>query len=242
MIYRLAGQPATLTLDFKVDGEFVVPDESSVFITIRGSDGSVFSGYESTAISSINTSTYEVEIADTVQSISEEFEPRWVQVDYKYAGKSYKLSLTYKVHSFIPITVTEKDVRNLFGAEYRELPDEDIDILAQYGYLSEVYGEPFQTAFSNTAAAHRANQALALGTALELCSQMRSRLLNRERNDTSEFERFTLDFDQLEMDLRSKFSTQIRMAIELAGGTFSSGEALYESFIVTSPTDPFTGS
>lgn len=239
MLYRLAGQPATFTIDFKVDGEFVVPDESSVTLTVL-KGGVPETGYDATSLA-VSTSTIEVEIAASVQTISQEFEPRWCRVNFKYANRSYEIHQPYKVHSFIAITATPEDVRNAFGGEYREIPDDDIDILKNYIYLSRVYGEPFRNAFEDAAASSSVNDALVLYTALEMFPQIRSRLLSRERNDTSEFERFKIDFEQLRLDLTTRFTTQLALAIEIVGGVVDTVGATYPSFAVTTPTDPFTG-
>ena len=239
MLYRLAGQPATFTIDFNIDGEFVVPDESSVTLTVLKA-GVPYPDYTSLPVE-VSTSTIEIEINASVQTISEEFETRWYRFDFKYGGRTYHMYQPYKVHSFVAVTATAEDVRNAFGGEYREIPDDDIDVLKNYIYLSHLYGEPFRNAFDNVAASHHVNEALVAYTALDMFPQVRSRLLSRERNDTSEFERFKIDFELLRSDLNTKFTSSLQIALEIVGGDTGATGALYTSFVVTAPADPFTG-
>lgn len=238
MQYRLLGEPATFTIDFKVDGEFVVPDESSVFLRVRDGQGLPYPQYDKVLLAGVSSTTTQVEIEASVQTGLDSFMTRILTVYFDYQGREYSVNIPYVVYSFVPLTVTEDNVRSLVGAEYREIPDSDIDIIGRYRILVQLHGSTFTDALRNDSISNRANLALAYFTALSLIPQLRSRLLSRERNDTSEFERFKVDFDKLEAMLIAQFQSEMAAVLDLSG--VSGGSTDYSLMIVTTPTDPVT--
>ena len=245
MEYRFAGENATFTIDFTVDGEYVVPDESSLFLTVRDSSGIPYPGLNKASLADVTTTSTEVEIDSVVQSTDDDYALRYLTVYFKYLTRQYQVDVPFTVHQFIPLGVSKENIRDLFGAEYRELPDSDIDLYLNYFIMVKEYGETFKLAFSTALAVHNVNLALSYFTALSLIPQMRSRLLSRERNDTSEFERFKINFDALKLEFEARLQAELTKTFELMGSTeYASvgAGALYSSFIVSTPTDPFTGS
>lgn len=243
MQYRLAGEDASFTIDFKVDGEFVVPSASSLFLTVRDNSGIPYPGLYKTALADVSTTSMQINVDSVVQSISTSYSLRYITVHYAYGGKKYTVDIPYTVYAFVPVTVTTDDIRALFGAEYRELPDSDIDVLFSYFTLVKEYGTTFEDAFADAVACHSANEALRYAVGLRQLPQMRSRLLSRERNDTSEFERQKIDFDKLKEEFETRFELEIGKTFDLMNSTemasIAAG-ALYSSFIVSTPTDPVT--
>lgn len=243
MEYRVAGEEATFTIDFKVDGEFAIPDASSVFLTVRDSGGITYPGYNRQAISGVTTSSIEVQVDAIVQYLEESRSPRFLTVYYSVNSKPYQVDIPYVVHQFVRATITKQSVRDLFGAEYAELPDPAVDIISAYFSLLAEYGTTMSSAFSSSAAHTEANSALRYYTAWTLAPQMPSRLLARERNDTSEFQRSKIDFDKLEQSLYASFQLHLQKTFTLMGSTELSDEIAsvdYPIFVVTTPTDPVT--
>jgi hypothetical protein len=243
MEYRLAGEEATFTIDFKVDGEFAIPDDSSVFLTVRDSSGITYPSYNKQSLSGTTTSTIQVPVDAVVQYLEDNRSPRFLTVYYKVASKQYQIDIPYVVHQFVKSTVTKAEVRDLFGAEYSELPDSAIDIISSHFSMLEEYGSTLSSAFTLPAAYTTANSALRYYTAYLLAPQMPARLLTRERNDTSEFQRSKVDFEKLEQSLYSMFQLELQKTFTLMGSTeLDSSTALldYPIFVVTTPTDPVT--
>lgn len=245
MEYRFAGEPATFTIDFMVDGEYVVPDESSLKYTVRDTSGIPYPGMSKASLPDITSTSTQVEVDYVVQSTEDPYTFRYLTVYFKYLGKQYQVDVPYTVHQFIPLITSRENVRDLFGAEHRELPDSDIDLYMNYFLMVKQYGETFKNAFVNTAAAPHANLALNYFTAIGLIPQMRSRLLSRERNDTSEFERFKIDFETMKFEFEAALQSELSKtfaAMESTAYSSLGSAALYSSFVVSTPTDPFTGS
>lgn len=242
MIYKVKGEDAIFTIDFKVDGEFAIPDVNSVWVSVRDNTLINYPAYNHQLIIGITTSSYELVVDSIVQASSDVQSLRFVTVEYKVAGKTYLNRFSYSVIDFLPYTITEEDVRNVFGAEYREIPDSVFDIPFQYFKLNRDYGVSFKDAYLDSVAYAHANNALKYASALAVVISTPQRILKRERtSDTSEFERQKIDFTLLEAQMTAAFTREVALTLEAMGGTDTSAtSAEYPIFIVSTPTDVIT--
>lgn len=242
MIYKVKGANAIFTIDFKVDGEFVIPELDSVYLTVRDSSLISYPSYNNQPLPGITTSSYQLSVDSIVQTTSEETTLRFVQLKFTSNGVVHSQNFSYTVTDFLPITVSAEDVRNIFGAEYREIPDDSFDIPFQYFRLNRKYGALFKSAYLDAVGSQHANRVLAYACALSLIISAPTRILKRERtSDSSEFERQRVDFTALEAKITSMMSQEVVLTLEAMGSTESvSASQEHSLFVLTSPVDVIT--
>lgn len=235
MGWRVKDEDQSFVVNFMVDGEFVIPDAGSVKLSLRDHTGLLL--LNRVAMPDPSSTTQVVQITANYNTVnSGEYQARFGTLDFTYEGKPLQAKFQYNLCSFIPLQVTENDVRALFGAEYNELPDESIDLYRAYFDLVGEYGSSFSDALSSTESLH-ANQAVSCKAALNVMSSAQGRMLVRERNDTSEFQRGKLDFDRLRKDVEALMNSALSNISAL-----SYDLSTYALFVVTTPTDAITGS
>lgn len=234
-MWFFADQAASLTVDFIVDGEFVVP--SSASYSLRLHDGSMDSDLVSMTISSPSTSAV-IEIPAVKNSLTAGslLENRFLMVVFVHQGRTHTRVLPYKVTNFVPMTATADDVRRLTGLTANELPDRDIDLNTAYFALFDAYGTDFSNQLlSTTFRGRAANEAVALQAAVDVVVSFPMRVPVSVKAEDSQFARIAkLDFGALEKELRRKLQQALTTVISVA-------ETTPDVFSVTTPTDPFTG-
>lgn len=228
-----AGEAATLVVDFKVDGEFVIP--SSAEYTLRDHTGQAVGGSASLATTG-TTVTIEIPAIANEIGVSSLFENRFVLVKFVSNGKAHTQVYPYKLTNFVPMTTVPADVRRLTGLMENELPDQDIDLPSAYFALFNAHS----TSFSNQLVAtdfraRLANEAIALQAAIDVVASFPLRVPVSARNEDSQFARIaSLDFREMEMELRRKLQQSLSAVLSVEETTIG-------VFSVSSPTDPFTG-
>ena len=228
-----AGDPVTLTVDFTVDGEFVIPTSASYLLR----DHTGIAVGSSVALPTTSTSAeISVPSLDNVIGASSLFENRFIVVVFTHAGRTYTKSVSYKLTRFVPMSATPADVRRLVGVSENELPDQDIDLHTAYFYLFDAYSTTFSNQLVSTDFRGRqANEAIALQAALDVVASFPLRVPVSAKNENDQFNRISaLDFRALEADLRRKLQQTLSAVLSVE-------ETTVEVFSVSSPTDPVTG-
>lgn len=233
---RTAGEDQLFFVDILVDGEFAVPDAGSIKLTLRDNPGSIFTGFNAVAQVDTNLSTVLVTVPSAQNSIgSALFETRYVKLDYKVGGRPFSESFMYRLTPFLPIQSTERDVRGLVGADEKELPDEDIDLVKSYFILLDEYGAAFGTALTDsTVGGLYANQAIAIHAALEVLPSLQLKIRQVEKFNNAESQRGKIDFEQLKEDLQELLTRNLEQV-------FSANVTSQVVLMVSSPTDVITG-
>lgn len=228
-----AGEPVSLTVDFIVDGEFVVP--SSASYTLRDHTGSAVGG-SSNLPTTGTTTTLQVDAATNEIGGASLFENRFVVVKFVHDGKTHTQVYPYKLTNFVPMTASPADVRRLTGLTENELPDRDIDLTSAYFFLFDTHSIDFSSQLVATDfRARLANEAIALQAAIDVVASFPLRVPVSARNEDSQFARISsLDFHALELELRRKLQQAMTAVLSVE-------ETTVAVFSVSSPTDPYTG-
>lgn len=230
MLWFLADQDATLTVDYVVDGEFVIP--ATATFTLRNAAGAVI---HSGSLPAAATSE-QLTIPAAYNGLTGQTEGRFLEIQFLSAGRHYARRLPYRLTNFVPLTVTPEEVRSLLGLDASELRDEEIDLIGAYYKRLWTDGDTFATGI--TAGDQRgqaANDAVALTAALEVAGSlpMRTRILVRAE-DSQVQRSANIDFDALRRDLTSRLEDTLRISNQLV-------EEDQTVFILTQPTDVITG-
>lgn len=239
MNWHLDNKASSLYVEFLSDGEFVVPDAGSIFLTLRGNDGEIVAGYDSLALPDTTLSTMTWTVPQAVNVIGAvDFETRYVRVDFKSGGKPLVAEQVYKLGPFLPISAKEAEVRALFGVRELELPDSDIDLRAAFYLLKEDYPEAMATSLSATATSWWANRAIVLMAAQQVGPSLPVRALKQEDLNNASQIRANIDWERINGAILSEFSIVMNKLQEAASVT--GGGSLSPLLVVSLPTDPIT--
>lgn len=228
-----AGSDVALTIDYKVDGQFVTPD--SVVYQVRDQLGAIV--LSNTLPAALNSEILNVPAAFNLLAASSTFENRFVLVQFLYQGATHQVSISYRIMDFVPMTATTDQVRAELGLDYSELPDADIDIHRAYFNLINTYGPVMVAAFFEASVKSlAANQAVVLQAAVEIIDSLELRAAVTMRSEDHLISRKTnLDFQALGLRLRQKLT---RLLLEAQGITDTNSVV---AFRLSNPTDAVTG-
>lgn len=239
MNWHLDNKASSLYVEFLSDGEFVVPDSGSLFLTLRGNAGAVIGGYDNLALPDVTVSTMSYTVPQAVNVIGAvDFETRYSRVDFKVGGKPFVSEQTYKLGPFVPISAEEAEVRAIFGVRDLELPDADIDLRGAYYLLKEAYPEAMATALTTTATSWWANRAIVLTAAQQVAPSMPVRALKEEGLNNATQIRASIDWERLMAAISSELAATIGKLQEAASVSSSGG--LTPLLVLSLPTDPVT--
>lgn len=199
-MWALSGRAHTLTIDFLVDGEFVVA-QSAEFV-LRDHVGDVLLTGPLTAG---GTST-EIEIADVhnILSLGAVYQPRYLNIFFRANGRSYRIDRSYRIHKFIPMTATPADVRSELGLDESEMPDGQIDLVGAYIGLVVSYVELDQKLVAGGWDTILANRAITLRAALDRVHSLSLRAGSVLKSEESTFQRQEFDVAGLSTLLASE--------------------------------------
>lgn len=230
-----ANQNVTLTVDFLVDGDFVMPDTAT--ITLRDNAGAVIAGWDHIDLtpSGYTSTTVIIPAADNQIAVEKMYESRFAVIDFTVQGTAHQRMISFKLMDFVPMTATPADVRREFGLDESELPDADVDLPSAYFQLTNRFPLVFPAALTlGTHLTLSANLAIVLQAALNLVPSLMFRAGKSFKSEESQFQRNNADFEALRRDLSN------RLATELATLTETSSVAV-SSLVLSNPTDPVTG-
>lgn len=224
-----AGTDVTIPIDFIVDGEFVVPDAATY--KVRAHDGTVLA---SGALSASATSE-ELAIPAANNSISSDWENRYVQVEFTSGSKVFHRNISYKLSAFIPLTASPDMVRGTIGVNERELPDKDIDLIEAYFSLVENHGSGITEALTERGARNAAvNEAVVVKAAIRIMDSVPLRAMLTVRTEDSSASRSKdVDFSALSDSLQARLAVLINTATNVT----PTSPLIFE---FSTPADPFT--
>lgn len=225
------GEDKSLTIEFSVEGDLVVPDAGTTTYTVRDADGTPIVGLVDKPLMVNSTKAIITILAANHATAGY----RHVSVAFQFQGTLYHVRRSYLVTTFVPIAACEDDVRVVLALTPDELPDSDIDL--HYGYqtlLDDGFDLSSVLTATDSTAVH-ANRAVVLKTALQLTTTLPLRALSSEKSDVGGVTRFsTIDWKALQRRLSGLLSDAV---LKATGGTATSPVFL----VTTAPTDPITG-
>lgn len=229
-----AGIDVALTVDYLVDGEFVIP--TSALATVRDHAGVPIGSLTDVALSVASTSAV-LTIPGTNLTLAPNtaFAHRYIDVRFVYNTRTYHQRMSLKVTNFIPMTVTPEDVRRELGLDNLEVPDSHIDLVTAYLTLNEDY--PVAAALLATDfTAIAANQAIAVKAALALTDSLQFRVAVKAKAEDSSIDRMA-EFD---VDvIRARLGNRLASFLDLVEGV--TAVETVPSIVLSTPTDPITG-
>lgn len=244
MNWHLMGTAYPLYVEFLQEGEFVIPDPGSIFLTIRDNAGEIVAGYNGLALADtlVSTLTYSIpQEVNTPKLIGTpgNFETRYVRVDFSSAGRPLSSEQIYRIAGFVPLTATPAEVRALFGARDKELPDSDIDLMGAYFMQAVGYPTVISPAtLSDSLTAWDANRFIVLTAGVQVAPSMPSRVLKEETMDTATQIRATIDWQALQQQILDELGVVLdRLKATVAGGATVVPTGL---FVLSNRTDPVT--
>lgn len=203
MRYAFANEDYVYSFDFKVDGAFVAPDDGIYNYKIRKMDGTVLvedEGFIEEDAPVKDSSSIEISAEYNTIDGGELFDARIVEITFYHKGKSITLRDSYRIVEFYYFSATPKDVRDYYGLNAGELPDEDIDLVDIYLQLVQKFGDTFTYALQSAGQANfRANRLLVLKGVVQVFPSARLRVNQEENDGSSKFLRYLnkIDWDGL---------------------------------------------
>tara|TARA_R110002072_G_scaffold23791_6_gene81600 strand:+ start:568 stop:1257 length:690 start_codon:yes stop_codon:yes gene_type:complete len=225
-----AGEDATVTVDYIVDGEYVTPDSATY--RLLTADGTVALSGSLPA----ESTTESVVIPAAQTAIIEEHESRFLKLEFVYASRVYHKMLSISLTGFLPLTGTPDDVRQTMGLDPLELKDEHVDLIGAYFDLRWANGDGFkQGLLAGGPRAISTNRAVVLKAALKICNSLPMRTHIVVQSEDSRVQRSAkIDFDAMRAEIEAQLAEEVNVA---AGVTI----AATTLFALSNPEDPFSG-
>lgn len=230
-----AGEDVTLSVDYIVDGAYVIPESAQA--SVRDNSGALIVGMVDVPLA-VDSTTTELSIPGQHNIIdpNKDFERRYISLSFLHEGKRYQKVMQYELQEFLPISADAQSVRRTLGLDPLELPDADVNIRAAYLNLVETYGDPIVEALTTGDVKTIAvNKAITLSAAMELLNSLPFRVAIKMKAEDSSVERMS-DFDIGKM--RIQLGQEMSYALDLVLDTSTGGSAI---LVLTSPTDAITG-
>ena len=255
MNYTFENEDFVYAFDFKVNGNFVVPDDNAYTYRVRNIDGTILTSGEGTTVPEIDNEEEDTKDSEELHPDSSSFvipaeyntkeegklfEGRIIEVSFFYKGKPYTLRDSYRITGFYYFTASTKDVRDYYGLNEGELPDADIDLTEVYLQLVQKHGQTFVDCLNTAGLGNiRANRLIVLKGVVQVFSSVRLRVNQEENDGSSKFIRYLnkIDWDAL---LDSALSEIEELESNLTGEeviTYTD----YNPFFLGAVTDAITG-
>lgn len=255
MWYVIANEDYTQCIDFKVNGNFVLPDNSLYSFKIRNTAGEVIYSKDNLTIGTSpvanDINTHEVLPVDCAMiNIPAEFntkeegtqyESRILEVTFYVDGKPCVSKYNYRVIDYAFFEATPKDVREYYGLNEGELPDDAIDLINSYMLAWSTNGDKFiECLRAGGLASIRANRLITLYAAKDVYTSIRLRVNQEENDGSSKFIRYLnkIDWDKFLINLNSEI-TELELNLS---GTEEFTRTEYSPFFLGAVTDAITGS
>lgn len=224
MKYVFKDEDLLYAFDFTVDGNFVVPDDGAYVYKVRKTDGTILVSDDTqkadvsdedlseTSASSdseeteIETNESEPTYLDSASFVipgqynnletGQLFDSRIVEISFYYKGKPYTMRDSYRITNFYYFTASPKDVRDYYGLNEGELPDEDIDLTEVYLQLMQKHGDTFKQCLESAGVGNlRANRLIILKGVVQVFSSVKLRVNQQESDGSSKFIRYLNKID-----------------------------------------------
>lgn len=239
MLHFIAGHDVSLSLPFKVGGEFVVPDVGSAKYTLRDQAGNPVEGQIDFPITTDeSTTSASITLPASVNEIgSDDLQKRSVEYSWKVGGQAYRAVVHYLLTAWLNFTTEPQDVRAYIGCDFTELPDEDIDLARAYlDICDKVTKSVFDAELARADnRGLKASRAVCLKAVLNVIPSLQLRVAVMQRSDANQFRRLSrLDLEELGRQADAELSQIL--------STMTSEPSSSIAYVsVTTPPDPVTG-
>lgn len=204
MRYAYKNEDFLYSIDFKVNGNFVVPDDNTYNYKVRNQAGEVLltkdvdivetsPAYDNRTGEVIPTDKAELVIPAEYNILPDGsmFNTIIVEISFKYEGKPCLIRDSYRVVNFFYFNACAEDVRNYYGLNSGELPDEAIDLNECYFKCIQKLGSVFTDCLnSGGVGTIRANRLITLYGVVQVFSSVRLRVNQEESDGSSKFLRY----------------------------------------------------
>ncbi len=210
--YLVENEEAIITIDLTHDGQFVTADNSLYSYKLTDNQGNTIVEEKDITIPAElpqDKVAINIEAVNNVLNESSLFEDRYIIVKFLHNGGQVRIRKNYRLIKEPYFTASVKDVRDIYGINEGELPDEDLDITEVYLTMLSALGDDFSEALkSGSRANFRANRAIALQAALNIFTSLRLRVAESEKSGTNTFLRNlrNIDWAALRAELESELS------------------------------------
>lgn len=235
MNWQLSNKACTLYVEFKKDGEFVIPDAGSIKFTLRSNPGTVLVNAAAVPDPASTVTTVVVSQANNTITAGT-VESRYGLIEFTFGTQPLTAELTYRLSDFLPLTAKPELVRRLLGVRYGELPDNDIDLYESYYDLLRSYSTLATALVTTDTRAMNANRAVALHCALSLIPSMPTRAAKQDSLNNATLLRQTIDWDAIQAKLQGELADALA-GLDLVVSTVVSAPSL---FVLVTPTDVIT--
>lgn len=253
MRYAYRDENFLYSIDFKVNGNFVVPDDDLYTYKIRNQKGEVLLTdtvdiFDTSPIKDSRTEEVipidkaELIIPAEYNKIPEGcmFNTNIVEISFKYEGKPCIIRDSYRVVDFFYFNASAEDVRNYYGLNSGELPDDAIDLNECYFKCVQKLGSVFTECLnSGGVGTIRANRLITLYGVVQVFSSVRLRVNQEESDGSSKFLRY---LNKINWDA---FLADVQAEIEELESNLSGEENIsytdYMPFYLGAVTDAITG-
>lgn len=235
--YVAIGYPTTVILDFKVNGELVVP--SSANATITNNAGTVLDNWDNETIELVpNATSCALQILAEDNEASLAYEVRYIDVSFLYDGVEYTVNDFYTLRESLHFPLKEEDVLAVIGMAPGEVPEGYVDIFNAFGLVQDdlpnvnlnailTGGSALLPALIN-AVKYKAASLLLIGG--------QNSLMQMEQSDNTLYRRFMeIDFGAI----GDQIMTQYRIALNKLQGSQTAIDPVLSQFITG--TDAVTG-
>lgn len=115
-----------------------------------------------------------------------------VEVKFLYKGRPYTIKKPYRITSYFYFNASAEDVRNYYGLNGGELPDEDIDLNEVYLQLVQKLGDTFVNCLNSDIGVGniRANRLIVLKGVVQVFPSVKLRVNQEELDGSSKFIRY----------------------------------------------------
>lgn len=236
MLNALTGEGVSIVFDIIEDGVFVSPDVGSVTYTVRDNSGQGIIGHTSQPVTTVEgQTTVMLTLPGGINTKSKTFELRTVELTYTVGGRNGKTRQSYRVHDWMPYSVSQSDVRAFVGLSEAELPDHEVDLVVAYLTLKEDLADLDDHLTSGDLSAIRANRAIVCTAVLSLAHTIQLRAMHSQSSETARVARYTnIDWNRVTHQASSELS-------ELNKVLTNSLEASVPLLTISTGIDPITG-
>lgn len=235
--WHLKDAACSVQIEFKKDGEFVIPDQNSVLLTIRKGDGSKLTGYDSVPLLGATSTDFLLPITAEMNAVGGDgLDTRFIEVAFTSGGTPLYFRTSYHLGAFLPLVASPADVRTILGLRGLEVRDEEVDLNFAYYALIRSYSG-LTTAL--TAADDRklyANQAVTLKAAIGLLPALRLRAVKEDTLNNASLIRANVNWDALREDLEGELASALANITDTSAATYAAPDLLQ----LSNPTDPVT--
>lgn len=235
--YALGGAAYTFHVDFKVNGEPVVPTAAKY--TLRNNAETVVASLQDITITLGSGNSYaDFVIPSGGNAMTLTNNVRYIDITFTSGGIDYVISDYYILLDSIRFPLSSTEIRSILGVSETELPEQYIDILDAYRLVQDdapdINTDTILT--TGTSLLPTLIEAVKYKAALVCIVGVQNFTFQMEQADNTLYKRFaSVDFKSMQNDIALKYAQALRKLNGVETATD------YPLAVVSTPTDKITG-